>query len=111
MVPERKNIIMVRGDTMAFDLTLYDVDATVESIYFSCKKSATDDDYIFQKSIGNGVTQINGSVYRVRVAPADTADLPAGDYVYDLQLGLGADIYTLLYGKLTLKQDVTEETV
>lgn len=111
MIPKIKNIVMVRGDTLAFDMTLYDVDATVESIYYSCKKVAADDNYIFQKAIGDGVTKINDSVYRVRVAPADTADIPAGDYVYDLQLGLGADIYTLLYGKLTLKQDITEETV
>lgn len=111
MIPEAKKIVMVRGDTLAFDMTLYDVEATVESIYFSCKKCPTDDEYVFQKSLGNGVTCVDTDVYRVRVAPADTASLPAGDYAYDLQLGLGADIYTILCGKLVLRQDVTEETV
>lgn len=111
MIPEIKNIVMVRGDTLAFDMTLYDVDATVESIYFSCKKYPTDDEYAFQKSLGNGITCVDDAVYRIRVAPADTANLPAGEYAYDLQLGLGADIFTILYGRLMLKQDVTEETV
>ena len=106
-----QNLSMVRGDTLTFDMTLYDVDATVESIYFSCKKCATDDEYAFQKSLGNGITCVDDAVYRVRVAPADTANLPAGEYAYDLQLGLGADIFTILYGRLILKQDVTEETV
>ena len=107
----KKNISMVRGDTLAFDIKLTDVEATVESIYFSCKQNYTEEEYVFQKSIADGVTEVDEDTYRVRVAPEDTANVAAGEYVYDLQLGLGADIYTLLMGRLTLKQDVTEETV
>lgn len=103
-----KSIIMVRGDTLAFDMKLTDLAATVESIYFSVKRKAKDDEYVFQKSLDDGITETVTNTYRVRVAPEDTADLPAGTYSYDLQLGLGSDIYTILMGNLTLKQDVTE---
>lgn len=104
----QKNIEMIRGDTLAFDLTLTDVVATVETIFFSCKRKAADPEYVFQKSLEDGITEVDTMKYRIRVAPEDTADLDPGRYDYDLQLGLGADIYTILMGKLTLRQDVTE---
>ena len=108
MQPIVQNITFVRGDTLQFDVHLTDVEATMESMFFSAKKSATDDAYAFQKSLGDGITEVQENVYRVRVAPEDTAQLPAGTYVHDLQIGLGADIFTIMTGKIKLQQDVTE---
>lgn len=105
-----KLIEMTRGDTLAFDVTISEIeDVTVESLYFSVKKKASDTDYVFQKSIGNGITKIEELKYRVRIAPEDTYNLPAGKYRYDLQLKLGSDIYTPLMGSLIIDWDVTEE--
>lgn len=108
MQPIVQNITFVRGDTLQFDVHLTDVEATVESMFFSAKKAVTDDAYAFQKSLDDGITEVEENVYRVRVAPEDTAQLTAGTYVYDLQIGLGADIFTIMTGKIKLQQDVTE---
>lgn len=104
----RKNLSMVRGDTMQFDMKLEHVEATVVSVDFTCKVKGTDTTPVFHKELGDGITLVDDTIYRVRVAPEDTASADAGKYVYDLQLGLGSDIYTIMLGELTLIQDVTD---
>lgn len=105
-----KTIELTRGDTLAFDVTISEIDGvTIESMYFSVKKKPSDTQYIFQKSIGNGITQLEELKYRVRIAPKDTYEIVAGKYAYDLQIGLGGDIYTPLMGTFKLNWDVTEE--
>ena len=105
---EIKNIDLVRGDTLAFDVKVSELGGgSVASMFFSVKKKATDTQYVFQESIGHGITLLSGGTYKVRVAPGDTAPLPPGKYAYDLQIGIGQDIYTMLMGTLTLIQDVT----
>ena len=107
----RKDIKHVRGDTFSFDLTISGIEnVTVESIYFSARSKISKWAYAFQKSIGDGITLIDTLKYRVRLAPEDTATLAPGDYDYDLQIGLGADIWTVMGGNFTLIKDVTEET-
>lgn len=123
----KKDIELTRGDTLVFDVTISEIDGvTIESMYFSVKRKPSDEDYIFQKSIGDGITfienvmselsedpqeesEIVGYKYRVRVAPEDTYDVVAGKYAYDLQIKLGGDIYTPLLGTFKLNWDVTEE--
>ena len=76
-----QNLTMVRGDTLSFDLVLSDMDgSTVTSIFFTAKKKATDETPVFQKSLGDGISLLEGSTYRVRVAPEDTAGVAAGKY-------------------------------
>ena len=105
-----QNLSMVRGDTLSFDVRLSDLDgASISSLYFTVKRKASDAEYIFQKSLANGITLVEGTTYRVRVAPEDTDGVTAGKYAYDLQIGVGTDIYTLLMGTLTIVQDVTAE--
>ena len=105
-----QNLSMVRGDTLSFDIRLSDLDgATISSLYFTVKKKASDEVFIFQKSLANGINLVEGTTYRVRVAPEDTSGVTAGKYAYDLQIGVGADIYTPLMGSLTIVQDVTAE--
>lgn len=106
---ENENITMVKGDTLAFNVEIFDDNGspvTVDSAYFTCKKIATGTAYIFQKSIGNGIVQ-DDSLLTVRVAPEDTAEATAGEYFYDFQIGVNNDIYTLKIGTLTLAQDIT----
>lgn len=104
-----QNITMVRGDTLAFNVVPLDSDGNVVSVssaYFSCKKNRAMSSYEFQKSLGDGIIQDAGGLM-VRVAPEDTADIDAGRYYYDLQLGVDDDIYTVLIGSLSIEQDVT----
>ena len=107
---EIQNLSMVRGDTFTFDVVLSDLEeSTVTSIFFTVKKKATDGTVIFQKSLQNGITPTEENTYRVRVAPGDTSGVEAGKYAYDLQLGVGNDVYTVLMGSLQIVQDVTGE--
>ena len=109
----QKDLKFVRGDTFAFDFKFFDcgnLNLTINSVYFSCRRCDSDDDYIFQKKLGDGITELSELNYRVRVAPEDTENVEPGKYRYDLQLGIGADIYTPILGDLILVRDVTEGT-
>lgn len=102
-----KDITMVRGDTLAFSFKFQGLNQALDTAYFSCKANPTDNTYLFQKSLSDGIEADENNVYKVRVAPDDTEDIPAGDYFYDLQVGVNDDIYTILIGQLFLRQDVT----
>lgn len=105
------NISTFRGDTLAFGLAFKDLGQDLDSAFFTVKQSFDAADPVVQKSIGDGITKVEDSgeevKYRVRVAPEDTQDLTPGTYVYDLQIGVNDDIYTILSGKLEIKADVT----
>ena len=106
----KQNLSMVRGDTFSFDVALPDIDsASIASIYFTVKKNATDKSFIFQKALGDGITLTENTTYRVRIAPEDTSGITAGRYAYDLQIGIGSDIYTVIMGTLKIVQDVTTD--
>lgn len=103
------NLDMIRGDTLAFAVEIEGLDQDLESAYFSCKNSANDETYIFQKSLEDGITKVGTGTYRVRVAPEDTVNLEAKTYRYDLQIGLNGDIATVLKGTLKIVEDITRE--
>ena len=106
---ENQNITMVRGDTLAFNVEVLDEDGnavTVDSADMTCKKQATEGENIFHKSLGAGITQSDG-LLSVRVAPNDTKEVDAGRYFYDMCIGVGNDIFTIMRGVLSIEQDVT----
>ena len=106
---EDSNITMIKGDTVAFNVIVYDSSESpmmVDSAYLTCKKVPSREEIVFQKYLGNGITQEN-EMMSVRIAPEDTRDVDAGQYFYDLQIGVGSDIYTILNGSLQITQDVT----
>lgn len=106
---QNQNITMVKGDTLAFNVEVFDETGepiTVDSAYFTCKEIPTNDDFVFQKSLLNGITQDDGIIV-VRVAPNDTKETEAGEYFYDFQIGVGQDVYTIMIGTLSLEQNVT----
>ena len=100
-------ITMVKGDTLAFTVSIANLTQDLNSAYFSCKSSPEDTTYVFQKSLGSGISKVETGKYRVRVAPADTESAEVGTYYYDLQLGLGDDIYTVKRGKLKIEYEIT----
>ena len=106
---ENKNITMVRGDTLSFNVEVTDANGDlieVDSAYFTCKKISTDDSNVFKKALGAGITQDEDGM-TVRVAPEDTRNVNAGQYFYDMQIGVGEDIFTILKGVLEIEQDVS----
>lgn len=98
---------MVRGDTLSFGAELNGLDQDLDSAYFTCKESYDDVIPVFQKSIGNGITKVSTDKYIVRVAPADTEDLVAGEYYYDFEVNVNGDRFTLLEGVINIKPDTT----
>lgn len=99
---------MIRGDTLAFGFEVKGVNE-LDTIYFSIKKTKTDNDYVTQKTLNNGIEALGDGKYSVRVAPEDTYDLEAGIYYYDLQIGVNDDVFTILYGDLEIDFDITRE--
>lgn len=101
----RFNLDMVRGDTLSFGAKFNGLTEDLDSAYFTIR--TTGGTQVTQKSIGSGIEKVATGLYKVRVAPADTANVVPGEYRYDFQVGLGSDIYTLLIGRLMIDQDVT----
>lgn len=106
----KKNLNMIRGDTLAFMFEVEGLTESLNSCYFSCKKNLSDNEYIFQKKLDEGITPVEGNKYKVRIAPNDTHDIEVGNYLYDLQIGIGEDIYTIMSGQLNIEKEITGET-
>lgn len=103
------NITIFKGDTLSFGVEIEGLgDQTLETAFFTIKAEKTDTTYLIQKSLGDGIEQVEGNAYRIRVAPAETNSLEPNNYFYDLEIGLNSDIFTVLNGKLTVYQDITE---
>lgn len=105
-----QNMKMVKGDTLSFGVEIEGNTQDLDSAYFSCKKDIDSSDYIFRKSLNDGIwkdsTGENNVIYGVRVAPEDTEELEAGNYYYDMEIGINDDIFTILKGVLTIEKDV-----
>lgn len=108
-----ENLEMIKGDTFSFTIEIDGLTTNLDSCYFSCKKNKDDTDYVFKKSLNDGIELLesgtNSTSYKIRVAPEDTEDVEEGNYYYDLQIGVDNDIFTPLLGVLTLHNDVTRE--
>ena len=64
-----------------------------DTVYFSVKKEAKDNTYVFQKKI----VVSDGREVQVEIDPSDTAFVPQGSYVYDVQLNTSTgELYTLI---------------
>lgn len=105
------NIRTIRGDTAQFAFEIENFTDELASAFFSVKKDVNDANYIFQKSLDDGITLMETGKWKVRIAPEDTENLPTGTYYYDLQIGVTSgdtvDIYTILKGKFDIAYDVT----
>lgn len=103
-----KNICinMVRGDTMQFTVKFDGLSQDLSAAAFTVKTTPTGA-VTFAKTLNSGITKVATGEYKVRIAPADTASLTAGTYVYDLQVTVGSDVYTIIMGDLNVIQGVT----
>lgn len=109
----RKNFEVIKGDTLAFGVEIA-FDETppknLDSAHFSVKRNP-DDGNLFSKYLNAGVQKCkqegNKLYYRVRVDPADTEDLEAGFYYYDLEIRVNGDVFTILSGLLIVENDIT----
>lgn len=110
------NIRHVKGDTYSSALEIDDLGQDLDGAYFTCRDSLNDDsNVLFQKSLGDGITLVEYDEhkdirkYAIRVAPADTKDIQAGSYFYDLQVDINNDVFTIMKGKFIIEQDCSRE--
>lgn len=101
-----QTIRMIRGSTLGFGVDVEEV--ILDGAFFSVKENAEDENYVFQKSLNNGITLEDG-VYKVKVAPDDTKNLNCGIYKYDLEIVVGTDRYNIICGDLIIEPDITRE--
>lgn len=103
-----ENFSIVKGDSFTFDLLISDIqDIDITSIYFTVKEKDSEK-CIFQKGLQNGITFLENLKYRIRIDPEDTINISSGKYDYDLEIGLGDDIYTIMMGVFIVIEDVTK---
>lgn len=100
-------IDMIRGDTLAFGVEIEGLNKSVDTAFFTCRKNYEDENPVFQKSLLDGISEVETGKYRVRVAPEDTENLEEGLYYYDLEIGVNSDVFTILKGTLKIEHDVT----
>lgn len=101
------NIKMVKGDTESFGFEIDGVD-NLDAAYFSCKQNSQDEQYLFQKTLGGGITQSSENLYVVRIAPGDTLLLNPGQYWYDLEIRKNGDVFTIFRGVMDLLPEITD---
>ena len=81
-VIERFTISITRGDTGIFTLNLMNgrqaYDYSNDTVVLTVKKDTQTTEHLIQKAITYGENVV--------IAPADTANLPYGEYVYDVQV-------------------------
>lgn len=102
-------IDMVRGDSLSFGLEFEGLGQNLDSADFTVKKDDSDATVLIHKDLTDGISKTEDYKYIVRLAPEDTADLDAGYYHFDMQVGVNTDIFTIMLGILVLEQGVTEE--
>lgn len=110
----KRDISMVKGDTMSFGFQIQGLgDQRPDEIHFTCKQDLEDENYIFERTLDNGVSfrsydqETDTLTYGVRVPPDATDDIQEGLYYYDLQLDINGDILTLMKGRLTIEWEST----
>lgn len=113
----RRDISMIRGDTMSFSFQLKGLGGQrPEDIKFTCKETIEDEEPLFTCYLNESITEISYDpdkdllTYRVRVRPYQTAELDLGRFYYDLELKVNGDIITLMTGRFSLEPEITTGT-
>lgn len=103
-----RNFDKYRGDTFAIRIKPTDSEYVPDELHLSCKKRKSDTNYVFHKTIANGgVTLDSDGWYTLKATPTDM-DLQQGQYHYDVQWDYNDDVFTVMAGMLTIREDVTK---
>lgn len=89
---------LIKGDTFVFDFEIEETKQDLESCFFTCVKNKSDTNYVFIKSLNNGIKKVkttgNSVIYSVRVAPEDTRNLENKEYFAELKIKIDNDVFT-----------------
>lgn len=65
-----------RGDYKSYSITITGFEGTIEELYFTVKKKASDSEYVLQKHIGDGIEYSSEiEKYVLKFEPEDTDNL------------------------------------
>lgn len=97
-----------QGDEFTFTVTFKNLQENLTTFAMGVKKDYSDTSMIIEKSLGNGITKISTSKYRIDFTPNETGALTPDFYVYDLRMTIGSTVFTPLYGYLNIQETVFE---
>lgn len=103
-------IEIVRGDTYSFYFKINcGNDLEISEIYMTCKeKSNPDGEIIFQRKLGDGISEIGINEYRVQIERANTINMNINtQYMYDIEIKYDSVIKTIINGEFKVNQDYT----
>lgn len=113
-----QNKTMYRGDDKTFQITVKDADGvavniTGATLTFSVKIDPNEPTPLILKDSSDNteidLTDPTNGIAEIYLVPADTRDLEAGTYVYDVQIiTSGTKKHTLVRANLILLDDVTQ---
>ncbi len=110
---EKINFNFVKGDTYLRGFTIEGFDILIEQVYFTVKEKSSDRNYMFQKTLGNGieVDPENPNRYVLTIEADDTNDFKTNyNYVFDIQIVAETIKKTIIGGNLRLEDwDITSK--
>jgi len=112
MTPGKLNFNCPQGATFSRTLTYKINNSPVNITGYSARMQVRpfhySDDIIINLTNGSGIT-LGGSAgtIAILVDATSTTNIPAGDYVYDLELVSGSNVYRLVEGKFVVTPEVT----
>lgn len=113
-----RNIEMVRADTMSFGFQVQGLKGErPEFVQFSCKNTLETEEYLFAVSLDDTIdfrsydAEKDILTYSVRIPPEKTAPLAEGRYFYDLEMRVNGDVITLMIGRLSIIEQVTNAII
>ena len=112
MTPGRLNFTCPQGSTftrtMTYKIAGIPVDLTGYSARMQIRPFHYSEDILVNLTNGSGITLgASAGTITVLIDPSSTVNIPAGDYVYDLELVTGSNVYRLVEGKFIVTPEVT----
>lgn len=110
----RRDISMIRGDTMSFAFQVKGLEGERPSeIFFTCKETPDSAEPLFVCQLGDTInerdydSETDTLTYTVRVAPDMTVNLEVGRFYYDLEFKANTDVLTLMIGRFSIEPEIT----
>ena len=94
-----------KGDQFSFIVYFKNLDQDLTTLRFGLKEDY-DKPMLIDKSIGDGITKIDTTHYKIDFSVTDSTAIPAGMYVYDLRYTIGDTPRTPLSGYVVFNDTV-----
>jgi hypothetical protein len=122
-VGERSDLEMFSGDDLDLVVTVVDEDevvldiTTADPIRWRMSRLDSTTNFpsprgaaVVSKALASGITITSGisGILTIALDDVDTDDLRAGDYYHELEMVLSGARTTVMYGVLTLREDLVE---